>query len=943
MNNKRGIFMTMGLCFALLLHTHAQSAISGRITDQETNEGLAGALVALEDKINNATTDANGEFTLFTSESPPFDVEISLTGFQNRTFRIIAADQTINVALTPIQVTGSEVVVSASRVEESILTSPISIEKLDGIEIRSTPNADAYSTLANLKGVQANTSSLTYISINTRGFADLQNWRFVQLIDGVEMNAPGLNYPAGTLSSPSDIDLLSMELVPGAGSALYGANAFNGMLFINTKSPFTHQGLSAEIKAGGTFQQGVQPNPFGELNLRYAKSFNNKFAIKIAGSALRVRDWESNDTSFYITNEIASAGLADRYINTPSSSPNYNAVNRYGDEVTTMVNLGDTSMLVNRTGINERDIVNYNQQIYKLNLALHYRLNENVELSYDGRFVDGDAILRHTSIYPIVNFWHQIHKLEAKGRHFFARAYASLESSGDSYFMLGTGAYIEKGLKSNTAWGNDYGAAYRGEIAGITAHDHAAARTYADRDRPDPSSAEFQRLRTESLTNSNFAQGGAKIVDRTSFLHAEGNYDFSHLFDKLPIQAGGSVRRYNLVSNGQLFNDGTLGYNQAIGVLEYGSYAQASKTLWKERINLRASVRYDKNQNFKGRITPRGSVVVSVGRLKMHNFRASVQTGFRNPATQETYIALDLGQGILLGGVQSNIEHFNYRLSSNNPLTGDTAGTIINGVTIHENLVTLQSFGQYMATHDPNRLQYVRPAYLRQEHVTAFEIGYKTLIKNKLYIDANYYYNIYKDFVSRVSAFNINTMRAFSVYTNVSDVITSQGFGANVEYELPRNFRIGVNYTYTTYNADSAIAHNQGFLPSFNTPKHRVNISLSNRNVWRNVGFNLKYRWSDSYVWQSPFGQGNIHAYQVVDAAISYRVPAMPVAIKLGGTNLLGNGYRQVYGGPLVGTQAYISIQFDPVAYPTAKSKASKPVKPKKGDSDKNLHGYERF
>ena len=146
-------------------------------------------------------------------------------------------------------------VVSASRVEEAILESPVSIEKMGVKAIENAPGASYYESLANLKGVQVNSGSLTFKTLNTRGFSDMQNVRFVVLNDGVDLSAPGLNYTIGDIAGSGELDLKSIEIIPGAASALYGPNAFNGIMFVHSKSPFDYQGLSAQVKVGVTNQE----------------------------------------------------------------------------------------------------------------------------------------------------------------------------------------------------------------------------------------------------------------------------------------------------------------------------------------------------------------------------------------------------------------------------------------------------------------------------------------------------------------------------------------------------------------------------------------------------------------------------------------------------------------------------------------------------------------
>mgnify|MGYP001279012403 CR=1 FL=1 len=131
-------------------------------------------------------------------------------------------------------------------------------------------------------GVDFSTQSLTFNSVNARGFGSNGNTRFVQLLDGVDGQAPGLNFPIGNILGASELDVESVELIPGAASALYGPNAMNGILLLNTKSPFDYQGLDIRTKVGTTHQDGIdhEASLYQDTGFRYAQAINNKFAFK---------------------------------------------------------------------------------------------------------------------------------------------------------------------------------------------------------------------------------------------------------------------------------------------------------------------------------------------------------------------------------------------------------------------------------------------------------------------------------------------------------------------------------------------------------------------------------------------------------------------------------------------------------------------------------------
>jgi iron complex outermembrane recepter protein len=229
----------------------AQTTVSGSVTDFATNEPLAGVSIVVKGKVIGTITDGDGEFKLEIKENPPMTLVFSFVGYVTQEIQVTDANTSgLKVSMQEQTILGQEIVVSASRVEESILESPVSIEKMDILTVQNTPADNYYKGLANLKGVDVTSSSINFQILNTRGFGSTGNTRFVQLTDGMDTQAPALNFPIGNLNGPSELDVESVELIPGASSALYGPNAFNGIVLVNSKNPFEYQGLSAFAKIG---------------------------------------------------------------------------------------------------------------------------------------------------------------------------------------------------------------------------------------------------------------------------------------------------------------------------------------------------------------------------------------------------------------------------------------------------------------------------------------------------------------------------------------------------------------------------------------------------------------------------------------------------------------------------------------------------------------------
>jgi outer membrane receptor protein involved in Fe transport len=245
--------------------TYAQNTVTGAVTDSN-KQPIPGANVKISGESTGTITDNDGNFSLSTAKQPRFSIEISSVGYGSRSVSITSANQKVSVVLADEETKLNEIVVSASRTPERVIESPVTIERMNLQQIKSTTAASYYDGLENLKEVHFNTSSLSFKSINTRGFSTVANTRFMQLVDGMDNSSPALNFVLGNLIGISELDVANVELLPGASSALYGANAFNGILFMNSKSPFTSLGISTYIKYGQT-NQDVGTNDYWDVGV----------------------------------------------------------------------------------------------------------------------------------------------------------------------------------------------------------------------------------------------------------------------------------------------------------------------------------------------------------------------------------------------------------------------------------------------------------------------------------------------------------------------------------------------------------------------------------------------------------------------------------------------------------------------------------------------------
>jgi outer membrane receptor for ferrienterochelin and colicin len=906
-------------CLCLSTITFAQTDISGKVVD-ESSEPILGANVIVVGTGTGTATDIDGNFTLQVDQAPPFTVQISSVGFESQNVEITSNNQVLNITLAEGSLL-DEVVISASRTPERIFESPVTVERFDIQDIKYAPNADFYDGIEAIKGVDVNTSSLTFKSVNTRGFATIANERFVQLVDGMDNSSPALNFVLGNLLGMTELDVNSIELLPGASSALYGANAFNGILFMTSKNPFDHQGISAYYKRGMTSQKAAGDNEFYDMGFRASHAFSPKFAGKVNIAILNGTDW-------FAVNEVdvRSPGRT-------RTDPGYDGLNVYGDEVATNIKgVGQTlanmglippgsenllpNDIVSRTGYLESELTNYSAQSVKFDGALHFRPWENdFEMIYVAKVGVGSTIYQGGQRYEIKNFFLQQHKLEIKNDNFFVRGYITDENAGDSNNLGLSGINVNRAWKSDSQWFGEYAGAYiQSTLAGATSEQaHVIARQTAETGRLIPGTPEFQqtleRVKADADVNT-----GSRLQDRTQLYHADANYNFSHLISEIAdVQVGGSYRQYRLRSSGTIFTDadGPITYS------EVGAYTQIQKKLLDDRLKLTGSVRYDKSELFDGQFTPRIAVGYTAGADRNHNLRVSYQSAFRNPTTQDLFIGLDIGRAILVGSAEANLDRDvrSFPLSGNGQqIVGSPNATVV-GRAAYENAFSVSSVMD--GTFQKADINLVKP-----EEADVYEIGYRGKVFN-LIIDASAYYSQYQNFISTENvivplygtvgdnslsllALENGDTKIYQTYTNANVDVNSFGGSIGVSTRIMSKINIGANYTYAKQDFDQDA--NPDFRTSFNTPQHKAKATFRYTDLLPNFGIGANFRWSGEYFWQAGFGDGIVPSYSVLDAQINYKIPKFKTMFKAGATNVLNDEYFTAFGAPNIGAQYYLSI-----------------------------------
>ncbi len=945
------------LFFLFSLDSFSQNTFSGKVTDDKNNP-LIGANVFISEINFGVVTDENGFYFIdLENTSPPFTLNASYIGYKKRSINVLKGTSKIDFILDIDQKVLSELIIYNERLADKQKESPLTIESMDLISIKETPSYSFYEGLGSLKGVDLTSASLAFKVINTRGFNSTSPVRSLQLIDGVDNQAPGLNFALGNFLGASDLDVMKVEIIQGASSAYYGPGAFNGVINISTKDPFLYPGLSVQTKYG-------ERNLF-DNSIRYAKIFNDKIAVKLNFSYLRADDWEANNYSLVEDNNKVN-------INNPGG---YDAVNVYGDEdiggnlndlVTDINSYFDYPGLgiIYRDGYQERDVVDYNTRNIKASSSLHYKFSDESQLLYGINYGGGTTVYQGDNRINLKNIKLVQNRFEYfKKDKFKITYYSSVEDAGDSYDAVFTAQKLQEyNLVFNDDWYKMYKSVWRDnvnwnnfgidvdrsiefEIDPVTGlpiidpvtnlpifsiiylidgvsynendfrsitdsifnlnidfilnnHEFVRSLTNDSTDRLVPGSDEFNEY-LENITTSIPIDGGTGFYDKSMLHEINGSYNFK--FPLGDFKVGTSFRQYRPNSKGTIFNDEF----EKITNNQFGFYSGIESKIYNEIITINSTVRVDKNENYDYSVSPAASIVISPN--ESDYIRLSFSSGVRNPTLSEQYLYYNAGRAILVGNLNGHGEDYG------------------------ENLVTINSLISYFEPVVPSKdsLDFFSIDPIRPEKVRTFELGYRGTIKNILYLDLSYYYSLYKDFIGyRVGAkFNANdtiingvvgydlNARSVEIHrmsANSENNVSTHGASIGINLYL-NNYLINGNYSLNILNKKNT---DDPIIPAYNTPKHKLNVGFSARELKfkniKGISFNINYKWVDKFKFVgSPQFTGTVDRYSTVDAQISKNFEKINTTIKFGASNIFDNKHYQVYGGPLIGRLSYVSLAYD--------------------------------
>jgi outer membrane receptor protein involved in Fe transport len=888
---KKSILILLSLCLiGLMSFSQSNIAISGKVTN-EKKEPLAQASVMVKNSKAGAITDEKGNFRVFVT-SLPVTLQVSYSNLKEQEI-IVSSTNEISISMEPSSDLLDAVVLQSKGIPTKMLNYTGTADILPLKKIRQLPTTSIYDATVYSKGIDLTSSSLTFKTPSSRGFNGSGSTRVNQIVDGMDNQAPGLNFFVGNFAGLTDLDIESVELLPGASSALYGPGGMNGTILMNSKNPFKYQGLSVQLRQGVMHVdkgQRDKASAYNDYSLRWAKAFNEKFAVKIGAQYISAKDWLANDS----TNYDRSGTSGKLKSGSRTTDPNYDGVNVYGDETSVDIFPFLSGALpaghpliehidVSRTGYKEIDVIDPETKNIKLSGALHYKLSDKIEALLMGYWSTGNTVYTDDNRYALKGIKIGQYKFELKHKKWFLRSYTTQEDAGEAYSATVATQYLNEAWKRsfnpaniNGSWYPQFTGAYLMARGGGADKSTALniARSFADQGRPAAGSTQFNQI-FDVVRKTPIPNGGL-FKEKSQLWMTEGQYTFGDAVKSAEIIAGASYKNYILNSYGTLFID-TL---KPISINEVGAYVQVTRKLFAEKLTLTSSGRFDKNENFKAQFTPRFSALVKVA--KDNNLRMSYQTAYRFPGNLSQWIRLDIGGDyLLLGGLPWVMDYMN---AGKDP--------------VHQ-------INPKDGTIDPNPYIYKE---FKPETMRSFEIGYKGLIKNKLLIDAYAYFGSYKDFIGRIGLYQPATGNAYSIVTNSNTKVKTHGFGLGMDYRMKDNYSVFFN-VYSDVITDVPA----GFKSYFNTSKYRFNAGFANDGLGKSkrIGFNIMMRWQDAFEWEGELANGPLKAFATADAQVSYQFPKIKSTLRLGGTNIFNHYYKNAYANPAIGGVYYTAFIYN--------------------------------
>ena len=237
------------LLIPFLVYGQIDNRIHGSVYDLKTGEPLYGANIIVKNTFFGTSTDENGSFMIRHLAEGKYDLIFSMIGYKRKTIRNIVFSTLalpLNISLEQDVLQAPSVVVTATRKEQDVMESPLSVSVIGPRQIADKSAISLAEVLTYQPGVNTVKGQLNIRGAS--GYTLGAGSRSLLLIDGI----PLLGSAAGNISwsviPTSEIE--RVEIVKSGGSAMYGSSAMGGVLNIITRNAPPISETIVRLKAG---------------------------------------------------------------------------------------------------------------------------------------------------------------------------------------------------------------------------------------------------------------------------------------------------------------------------------------------------------------------------------------------------------------------------------------------------------------------------------------------------------------------------------------------------------------------------------------------------------------------------------------------------------------------------------------------------------------------
>ncbi len=302
------------LVFPVFLSLRAAVAgrITGRVTDQKDGSPLIGANIVLEKTILGASSDAKGIFRIAAVPAGTYSIRVSMIGYKTLTLQAVTVREGLETALdvalseTPIEL--DPLVVTAEKHPQSLGSSHQAVTLTPQEDMIRRQSRSAGEALSLVPGIHFNEEN-----ISIRGSSGYSVYtvgsRVLLMIDGI----PVLTSDMGTISWDllPLMDAERIEVVRGAGSALYGSSAMGGVVNIMTREPEPGGRIVARVRAG-VYDKPAYPEWEWTDALLHYEQFDLSYGIKIGPVGFRLSGSGVMSTGYMENDSLAKANITAR-------------------------------------------------------------------------------------------------------------------------------------------------------------------------------------------------------------------------------------------------------------------------------------------------------------------------------------------------------------------------------------------------------------------------------------------------------------------------------------------------------------------------------------------------------------------------------------------------------------------------------------------------------